>query len=460
MVVSTDVLIIGGGPSGIIAALTASKMGCKVILCDSKEKSMIGKKTCGDALELSKIKFVTDQLSQEIMPIDEEIDDEVIRMVFKTNKVTFPIERGKDEGFIVNRHKYGQRLLSLVEKEGITVLDQNKAIKVITIGNKVTGALIKNLKDNKTLEINSKITIDCSGRNYSLRKTLPQELFPNIETRIANKDIVISYREIIRLKDKIPDHDYHNSMYLFYDDDLASKGNIGYFWIFSKGKKRLNCGIGWYIEPKRNISLKDAYRKFMGSIYTSDQYTVEDAGGYSVPTRYPLTNAVADGFIVAGDAASHVNPLTAEGHGPAMKAGFLAGKIASEAIKSNNITEDGLWQYNQLIINNFGEEYSRVQIFIELLKSMKISTIESIVTKKVISVDDYINYLDGKKPGILNIIGRFFRLFPRYDLLWKFFFLWRKSIKITKVFAKYPEKPSDYPSWNKEFLAIMAKIKN
>lgn len=459
MTKSTDVLIIGGGPAGIISAITASKMGQKVILCDSKEKSMIGKKTCGDALELSKIKFVTDQLSKEIMPQGEEIDDEVLRMVFKTKKVTFPIERGIDEGFIINRHKYGQRLLSIAEREGITILDQHKALKAITDNNTVTGAVIKNLRENNTFEIKSKITIDCSGRNYSLRKSLPQEMFPNIEKKLANEDTVISYREIIQLKDDVPDHTYHNSMYLFYDDDLASKNNVGYFWIFSKGKKRLNCGIGWFIEPKRDISLKEAYHNFLGNIYSKDQYIVEDAGGYSVPTRYPLTNAVANGFMVVGDAASQVNPLTAEGHGPAMKAGFMAGKIASEAIKNSNTTEEGLWEYNKLIIENFGEEYSRVQIFTELLKRMKISTIESIVTKKVITLDDYINYLEGKKPGILNIIGRFFRLFPRYDLLWKFFFIWRKSIRVTKIYSKYPDNPSDYPSWNKDFQAMMANIK-
>ncbi|MFX1286789.1 MAG: hypothetical protein ACFFB5_24335 [Promethearchaeota archaeon] len=49
-------------------------------------------------------------------------------------------------------------------------------------------------------------------------------------------------------------------------------------------------------------------------------------GGYTIPMRYPLMNAVASGFIVTGDAAFHANPFSAEGHEPVLVAGYYAGK--------------------------------------------------------------------------------------------------------------------------------------
>ena len=45
--VETDVLVIGGGPAGVLSALTSAKNGKKVILIDAKIYEEIGNKTCG-----------------------------------------------------------------------------------------------------------------------------------------------------------------------------------------------------------------------------------------------------------------------------------------------------------------------------------------------------------------------------------------------------------------------------
>ena len=85
------------------------------------------------------------------------------------------------------------------------------------------------------------------------------------------------------------------------------------------------------------MGLKEGYWNIIKNYYSTDSYEIEDAKGYTIPTRFPLTNAVAPGFITAGDAAFHAQPLTAEGHGPALMAGYFAGKTAIKAINNAKI---------------------------------------------------------------------------------------------------------------------------
>ncbi|MBD3157176.1 MAG: FAD-dependent oxidoreductase, partial [Candidatus Lokiarchaeota archaeon] len=45
-----EVIVAGAGTAGCTAAYTLAKKGHSVLLLDRKERHLIGKKTCGDAL--------------------------------------------------------------------------------------------------------------------------------------------------------------------------------------------------------------------------------------------------------------------------------------------------------------------------------------------------------------------------------------------------------------------------
>jgi flavin-dependent dehydrogenase len=45
-----DVIIVGGGPAGSIAAITLARKKYTVLILDKKPRDMIGDKTCGDCL--------------------------------------------------------------------------------------------------------------------------------------------------------------------------------------------------------------------------------------------------------------------------------------------------------------------------------------------------------------------------------------------------------------------------
>lgn len=451
IVVETEVLVVGGGPAGVISALTAAKMGRKVILIDSKPYEEIGNKVCGDALNLAPATFLEEKLGLE-KPHGEEVADFIEHLIFMTSKADFPIQ---GVGYVLNRHPYGQRLLKTAVENGVEVRPETKAIKAITDTNIVRGAVVQNKKSKESYEIFAKVTIDCSGRNFQIRRTLPKDEFLLLEKTMEKRDVAVSYREIIKLKEE--DHPYQNKIFLIYREEIPEPG---YFWVFTKGRRRLNVGIGWFLEPRMR-GMKERYREVLHKhYYPPGSYEVEEKGGYTIPTRYPMTNAVASGFLTAGDAAFHVNPLSAEGHGPALIAGYYAGKAASDAIKANDVSEEQLWQYNVEVMKHFGLSHTKIQLFMAALRRIKVSGVEFLLRRKILNKEKFIDLHAGKELGFIETVKIAIRSFPRYDILFQLSKIVKGAQYFEDLFAEYPNNPNGYPTWQAQFEAKMKEIRS
>lgn len=446
----TEVLVVGGGPAGVISALTAAKMGRKVILVDAKPKEEIGNKVCGDALNLAPATFLEEKLSLE-KPHGDEVAEDVKHLIFKTIKAEFPI---RGDGYVLNRHPYGQRLLKIAEEYGVEIRPETKALEAITDNGAVKGACVQDKTNLETYRINAKVTIDCSGRNFQIRKTLPKDEFPLLEKTMEKRDVAVSYREIIKLKKD--DHPYQNKIFLIYRKEIPEPG---YFWVFSKGQKRLNVGIGWFLEPRMRGMKERFWEVLHKYYYPPDAYEVEEKGGYTIPTRYPMTNAVASGFLTAGDAAFHVNPLSAEGHGPALTAGYYAGKAASEAIELNDVSEKQLWQYNVDVMNHFGLSHTKVQLFTEALRKIKVSGVEFLLKRKILNQDQFVDLHAGKKLGFFETLKIALRSFPRYGILFQLSRIVKGAQHFENLFSVYPDNPNEYPAWQARFEKKMEEVR-
>jgi geranylgeranyl reductase family protein len=449
MDIETDVLIVGGGPAGVIAAYTSAKLGMKTILADAKTYEEIGNKTCGDALDLKAPTYLKEKIGIE-MPNGKEVSDIVEYLVIQTEKNEIPVQ---GDGFVVDRHIYGHRLLKMAESVGVQILPQRKALKGLFSDDYVIGASFKNLETQKEENIKAKITIDCSGRNYIIRKTMPEGKFPRLEHTHGPHEIVASFREIIKLKE---DHPYHKKIYLMYDKRVPEPG---YFWFFSKGPFELNAGIGWKLSMEgKGSNMRKIYKDVLHKYYPEGTYEVIDAAGYTIPTRYPLLNQVANGFITAGDAAFHVDPFTAEGHGPALMAGYLAGKYASDAIKSGDLSEKKLWGYNKDTFDAFGTGHCKNQVFTEVLQSLKINGMDFILGRKIMTTKEFGDLNRGIKPSTFSMLKKVIKMTPRYDYLFKLRTLSNSTTKIDKFFANYPKSPDEYEEWFNKFYPWFNKV--
>ena len=132
----------------------------------------------------------------------------------------------------------------------------------------------------------------------------------------------------------------------------------GYLWVFPKGEGFANIGIGVsgkYSKEKSALSYID---DFIQIKYPQATIHTTMCGG--VPCAKPLSNPIADGLMLVGDAAHFVNPLTGGGIASAMKSGMFAGKVASESIQKNDISEKFLNKYVKLCKKDFSKRHTRI----------------------------------------------------------------------------------------------------
>jgi len=445
-----DVIVVGGGPAGVSASLSCRKNNLETLLVDKKPKELIGDKVCGEAISKSTSHFVSEKLGVK-PPSNNEINVPVEKLVLKTSlpedHIILPAI-----GYMIDRHRYGQRLLKNAEDAGTEVVAETKVIEPYVSDGKVSGIKIKDSM-GKEKNVSAKIIIDCSGVRGVIRTKLPLDFEPKLVKVLDKSDYASCYREIIELEQK---HSLDGKIILKYEEDIPEPG---YIWFFADGEYKLNCGTGFIKEgDNQSKSVKEVFFDAMEKHYPRDSYKTLDGRGGVVSIRPPLWNAVAPGLIVAGDAAYHADPLTAEGHGPALMAGYFAGLIASKAIEKRDFSTEMLWDYNKLVFSDFGAEHARNRILTIVLERIGPKKLEFLLKRKVVKQEDLTTKGIMKKRSIGNYSLLALRCFPRYSLL----LLMRKAISISKKIAglckEYPDTPEDYQLWKEEIEDLYSKI--
>ena len=139
-----DVLIIGGGPAGVIAGIGIAKEGYDVVIIDKKERGNIGKKNCGDALDTKHTNILFEELGIELPNLNNgEVRSEVSKITIASKSLDTKLTASAP-AYQVDRLKYGQTLLETAEKNGVKIWDQCT----------VRGIIIENNSDLNVVAIN------------------------------------------------------------------------------------------------------------------------------------------------------------------------------------------------------------------------------------------------------------------------------------------------------------------
>jgi digeranylgeranylglycerophospholipid reductase len=119
----------------------------------------------------------------------------------------------------------------------------------------------------------------------------------------------------------------------------------GYLWVFPKDDRTANVGIG--ISGRKSGAghrAKDYLDRFVREKFPNGKPIECMVGGVSVCR--PLPCSVADGLMIACDAAHVVDPITGGGIYNAMFTGRLATEVACSAIAVGNCSKEALLPYD------------------------------------------------------------------------------------------------------------------
>jgi len=321
-----DVLVIGGGPAGALAAKTAAEKGLSA--CIVEKRPAIGAPVrCAEGIGC-------DALREFIEP-----DPRWISAVMTGAGIVAPdgfmmkLESelaGSKVGYVLDRKVFDRELVWRAADAGADVTVKSRASAPIVESGCVKGAKVEYC--GKTTNVHAEIVIAADGVESKFSK------WCGIDTTVPVREIMSSVQYLMADVDIDP----HATIF-YLGNDIAPEG---YLWVFPKGERCANVGIG--ISGKKSghgHRAKDYLDKFVKKTFPMGKTIEYIPGGVSVCR--PLDCTVGDGLIIAGDAARVVDPLTGGGIYNAMYTGRLAAEVAADCISKGNVSRKALMAYDK-----------------------------------------------------------------------------------------------------------------
>ena len=446
---SFDVIVVGAGTGGSIAARFAAKKGLNVCLIDRKERNQIGDKICGDAVG-SEI-FETLNINP---PKGEELSCHIkgAKLYPPNMEKCLTLIDPKQVGYIVNRLEFGQRLLNEALDSGVKqFLDNTMALDLIYKNNFVSGLKIR-LKNGEKLDLNAKLIIDASGFYTPLRKQMKDSI---IEKEILKEDAILCYREIIKFSpqdQQVIDPEY---ITIILDQEKAPGG---YIWYFPKNQSSVNIGLGMFMDYKGQV--KEYYKKnVFNQFIKTTKFEVISSGGGVAPIRRPLWSCADNGIMFVGDAACHVNPLHGGGIDPSMRAGYFAANTAAEAIAEDNFSLKRLWNYNCEIMTNLGAEFAALDLLRRVLQKLSNESLNFGLEKDILSGDEILEIAStgSFNLSLLDMVNKAIKGIGNPKLLLDLNYLRIRMNEIQKHYKRFPQNIEEFEVWKNRTVEIYEK---
>ncbi|MBQ3684440.1 MAG: NAD(P)/FAD-dependent oxidoreductase [Methanomicrobium sp.] len=321
-----DVLVIGGGPGGALAGKTAAEKGLSV--CIVEKRPQIGAPVrCAEGIGEDLI----NQFFTELNPkwVASKIKGAKIVAPNGNSFYLNPEMAGNEVGYVLNRKVFDRDLIWQALEAGAECYVKARAVDAIMENGVCKGAKIEYM--GSVHEVRAKVVIAADGVESKFGR------YCGVDTTVPLSELETCAQYLMA------DIDIEPEINAFYVGREACPG--GYIWIFPKGDRTANVGIGIAgNESKDGKRAKDYLDKFVKKNFPDGKITEIIVGGVSICP--PLKSTVEDGLMFVGDAARLSDPITGGGIYNAMYSGKLAAEVAAECIRNGDTSKAALMKYD------------------------------------------------------------------------------------------------------------------
>ncbi len=316
-----DIVVVGAGPAGSSAAHEAARNGSSVALLEKES-------VVAETVRTSGVTWVKDAKS---FGIPEDCYNPIKNYSFCSPSNTVTISDDVAKAAVLDVRKTYRHLAKQAQESGTKLFVDTNVTDVITDEQKRPIGVIAKSAD-KEIKFNAKVVIDCSGFQSVVGKMLG--LVTQWERFGAGAEYEVRAENV---DDK--------TWWLMVGQKYSP---AGYAWIFPVGGDivRIGVGIG---KPESNVDPTERLNELMenkeGPIKDLGEITKIEFHYGLIPNDGLSRKTVYDNLILVGDSAGQANPLVLEGIRYAIRFGRVAGKVASDAVKNDDTSENALRPY-------------------------------------------------------------------------------------------------------------------
>jgi digeranylgeranylglycerophospholipid reductase len=364
-----DVIVVGAGPAGSMAAKTVAEKGVDVILIEEHKES--GTPVyCAEGLSIGGIK---DGGLEPVYPyVTQEINT---ARVIAPNGKALDLTSDNWTGYVLDRQVFDKTLAENAVKAGSKLMTQTRAIDVIREEDRIVGLIA--IQDDTEILFKSKVVIGADGHWSIIRRRAGLQRYFSDYVTCAQ----------YQLGDLDLEDPTRNE---FYIGEKYAPG--GYAWVFPKSKTVANVGLG---VRKKHIKAPINYLKeFCDNDQRFRNAKILKKNGGICPISGVLDKITMDGLILIGDAAGMLIPMTGAGIHCAIESGKMAGKVVAEAVQENNVSNKKLSQFRKEFDKYWGKRIKESSKVVEMLDKFKDEDLN--IMAEVINNDDIVALANGE----------------------------------------------------------------
>jgi len=363
-----DILIVGGGPAGLSAALRLAQLqkahGGTPLQVAVLEKAREGgaHQLSGAVLDPSTLRDLIPDFQAKGAPLATEVTEDHVYLLTEKSKLQFPIVPPplRNHGnYIVSLNRFTKWLTEQVEGEGVDIFSGFAGQDVLMDGRRVIGVRTgdRGIDRHGThkaafepgVDIHAKLTIFCDG----VRGNLTKELLRRLELGRGRQpqQFAIGLKELWEVPpDRLaPGTVIHTLGYPLRHEEFGG----AFIYAMPAGQLSVGFVAGLdYHDPLFDPHVafnRFKLHPFVASLLKGGQMirygakALPEGGWNTIPQTY------MDGGLIAGDAAGFLNSMRLKGIHLAMRTGMLAAEAAFAAVRAGDTSDVALADYQRRI---------------------------------------------------------------------------------------------------------------